>query len=259
MSEDARLWKAIGEQRRRPAELEAVEYAGHALSAGNADTVDTLHASAVAAAHTLLALDAASKLPASITGDADTVDSLHAATSGANAHLLATDASGSARIDGDLLLHGQLLQDDRCSRMLISRAVTDAVAAGILTITTPSAGTVSGYWSLKLHVLAYAKLTGGANLTARGNLVQLVHQNKSDGTPYTTAVEVAETDSVTSWLAGRNISALTITTTHTSNTVTTVQATVTVDGSLGSDLPGVLAMAELLWSNYSPAPVMAVA
>lgn len=51
----------------------------YAAGATNADTVDGIHAAASATANKLLALDASSKLPASITGDADTVDGVHAA------------------------------------------------------------------------------------------------------------------------------------------------------------------------------------
>lgn len=65
----------IAALQRRVEELERQEYVG---SAGNADTVDSIHASASATANKLLALNASSKLPASITGDADTVDSKHA-------------------------------------------------------------------------------------------------------------------------------------------------------------------------------------
>ena len=61
---------------RRVAHLESLDYS---LDAQNADTVDLIHAAAVATANKLLALDAASKLPASITGDAHTVDGEHAA------------------------------------------------------------------------------------------------------------------------------------------------------------------------------------
>lgn len=46
-------------------------------SIANSDTVDLIHASATAAANKLLALNASSKLPASITGDADTLDTYH--------------------------------------------------------------------------------------------------------------------------------------------------------------------------------------
>ncbi|MFQ5525967.1 MAG: hypothetical protein ACE5GX_06850 [Thermoanaerobaculia bacterium] len=53
--------------------------AGGGGSGVAADTVDGIHAAAAATANTLLALDASSKLPASITGDADTVDGKHAA------------------------------------------------------------------------------------------------------------------------------------------------------------------------------------
>jgi len=43
----------------------------------NADMVDGIHAASAATANQLLALNASSKLPASITGDADTVDGYH--------------------------------------------------------------------------------------------------------------------------------------------------------------------------------------
>lgn len=72
-------------------------------NAGDADTVDGIHASATATANKLLALNASSKLPASITGDADTVDSIHAAASATANRLLALDASSKlpASITGD--------------------------------------------------------------------------------------------------------------------------------------------------------------
>ncbi|HUV94100.1 MAG TPA: hypothetical protein VMX14_04630 [Anaerolineae bacterium] len=72
-------------------------------NAGDADTVDGIHASPTATANKLLALNASSKLPASITGDADTVDSIHAAASATANKLLALDASSKlpASITGD--------------------------------------------------------------------------------------------------------------------------------------------------------------
>jgi len=72
-------------------------------NAGDADTVDGIHASATATANKLLALNASSKLPASITGDADTVDGIHAAAAAAANKLLALDGSAKlpASITGD--------------------------------------------------------------------------------------------------------------------------------------------------------------
>ena len=72
-------------------------------NAGDADTVDGIHASATATANKLLALNASSKLPASITGDADTVDGIHAAATAAANKLLALNASSKlpASITGD--------------------------------------------------------------------------------------------------------------------------------------------------------------
>lgn len=69
---------------------------------GDADTVDDIHASTTAVANKLLALNADSKLPASITGDADTVDSIHASTTAVASKLLALDAS--SRLIGSGLL-----------------------------------------------------------------------------------------------------------------------------------------------------------
>lgn len=60
----------------RMSRVEGSEYAG---KSSDADTVDGIHASTVATADELLALDETAKLPASITGDADTVDGIHAA------------------------------------------------------------------------------------------------------------------------------------------------------------------------------------
>lgn len=223
MSELDSIWRELSSLRRRMAELEALERIG---SASYADTC----------------------------GDADMVDGLHAAASGANAHVLATDANGGVRVDGQVVVGG------RCIRTAIAKAVNDNVPTGVLTITTPASGGLGGYWSLKLHVLALCNIVPGVNVAARGGLVQMVHLNKSSGEPYTSAVvEVAKTDPIESWTAGRTISDLTITTSHASNTVTTVLARVAVDGSIGGDAPGVLVSAELIWHSYSSAPVMAVA
>ena len=85
---EATVLNMIADLARRVARLETLETA----SGGNADTVDGIHAAAVATANKLLALDAASKLPASITGDAHTVDGIHAASSATANMLLALDA-----------------------------------------------------------------------------------------------------------------------------------------------------------------------
>ena len=58
----------------------------------DADKVDGIDAAAAATANKLLALDANSKLPASITGDADTVDDIHAAATPTANKLLALGA-----------------------------------------------------------------------------------------------------------------------------------------------------------------------
>lgn len=59
----------------------------------NAETVDNFHAYASATANHLLALNADSKLPASITGDADTLDSQHASYFGIKGGLFMTEGS----------------------------------------------------------------------------------------------------------------------------------------------------------------------
>lgn len=62
-----------------PVSSRAVSTGGATPSITDADRVDGFHASATALANTLLALNGAAKLPASITGDADTVDGYDAA------------------------------------------------------------------------------------------------------------------------------------------------------------------------------------
>jgi hypothetical protein len=74
---------------------------GGTPTAGDADTVDLKHASDVATAHKLLALDANAMLPADITGNAATatnayaVDSLHASAAVELGKLLALDADAN--------------------------------------------------------------------------------------------------------------------------------------------------------------------
>jgi hypothetical protein len=78
---------------------------------GDADTVDSIHAAASATANKLLALDASSKLPASITGDADTVDSIHAATTPTASKLLAMNANAkfpAHTVEGTLTVEGDV-------------------------------------------------------------------------------------------------------------------------------------------------------
>ncbi len=78
-------------------------------NAGDADTVDGIHASATATANKLLALNGDAKLPASITGDADTVDGFHAAAAPAANKLLAMDASAKFpghTVSGSLTVEG---------------------------------------------------------------------------------------------------------------------------------------------------------
>ncbi len=76
----------------------------------DADTVDGIHASATATANKLLALNASSKLPASITGDSDNVDSFHASATPTANYLLVLN--GSAKVEAnDLLLLLQALKE----------------------------------------------------------------------------------------------------------------------------------------------------
>jgi hypothetical protein len=82
---------------------------GDPPSADDADKVDGIHASATPTANKLLALNGASKLPASITGDADTVDSIHAAATPTANKLLAMDANAkfpAHAVAGDLTAEG---------------------------------------------------------------------------------------------------------------------------------------------------------
>ncbi len=73
---------------------------GVSASSGNADTVDTIHASTDAIAHYLYPLDGSAKVPLSVlytgTGnglDADTVDTIHASTTASANKLLALDGT----------------------------------------------------------------------------------------------------------------------------------------------------------------------
>ena len=274
MSELDGLWREIGALRRRVAELEALERVGSAAvadTAGDADTVDTLHASAVAAANTLLALDAASKLPASITGDADTVDGLHAATSGADAHVLATDASGNVRVDGHLLMPtpGQRrieVPGTNATRYGVIEAVvrkqlTRATDTAVLTVTTTdeSGSTDAGSYQVYIEGVVHASAAAGSQpSTARGFARAFARTMNAEGGGVNTPVlTLYNTDPASNNASVRKVGVPTVTVVETSEYVQTVTINCDVTGTGPID-PIVTLFVRIEWGTFVSAPVVAV-
>lgn len=240
--------------------LENVEYAG---TAGDSDTVDTIHAAASATANKLLALNASSKLPASITGDADTLDTLHAATSGADAHVLATDASGGITGSQNLTLTGQIKQSTNVIRAAFSSlAIADNVATSVFTITTTdeAGSTDGGGYSVWMHWLVGHVITNNSgNSAAKSLTAQFCRAMRGAAAGANSAIsEVIETASAATASATRDIGTVTVTVVETSEFIQTVQITVDLTGSAVGN-GQVMVLVELVWSGFLTAPVLAAA
>lgn len=245
-----RLIDELATLKRRVAQLEQAEIvgkAGVADVAGDADTVDGIHAAASATANKLLALNAGSKLPASITGDADTVDTLHAAASGADAHVLATDASGNARVDGQFRI------TTYCKRGVFVKTLSDASATSVFRVSIPDAANDGGDWVCTVRILvANGRTTTTGAASCKGMLVQFARAMVAAGTGICSAVtEICETASAATTAATRDLGAITVTTTETSEFDIDVQITADGTGSGAVDLIAVCSV-ELLYVGVEP-------
>lgn len=231
MSDDARLWQAVADLRRRLADLEAMEYAGNA--------------------HTL--------------------DGLHAATSGADAHVLATDASGNVQVDGHLLMPtpGQRRMEvagTNATRYgmieaLIRKQLVDNSATAVFTVTTTdeSGDVDGGSYSVFVHAVVHvSNAVGTGTSAAKSFTAQFCRAMKAAAAGANSAVsEVVETASAATDPATRDIGTVTMAVTETSEFVQTVDFTVDVTGTSAA-APIITAFVQVVWGSFTTAPVLAV-
>lgn len=230
MSDDARLWQAVADLRRRLADLEAMEYAGNA--------------------HTL--------------------DGLHAATSGADAHVLATDASGNVRVDGHLLMPtpgqrrievpGTNIARYGVIEAVVRKQLVDNSPTAVFTVTTTdeSGDVDGGSYSVFVHAVVHVSAAvGTATSAAKSFTAQFCRAMKAAAAGANSAVsEVVETASAATDPATRDIGTVTMAVTETSEFVQTVDFTVDVTGTSAA-APIITAFVQVVWGSFTTAPVLA--
>lgn len=232
MSDDAQLWEAVRDLRKRLADLEAVEYAGHALTADYAT-------------------------------DADTVDTLHAGATGATAHVLATGASGQAQIDGLLtLLSGMLFGATGSGARIVyipRKEVVDGTATAVFSITTTNETGDADAGSYSLWILAeacHSASTTSTNVASMLAQYMFTRSQKDTGAGTTGfEAEIYQTSSAATDAATRDISGIALTTAEVSEYVVNVLFNVGLTGT-GVVKPYVDCLVVMLWQTYTTPPVI---
>jgi len=188
-------------------------------------------------------------------GDADTVDTLHAAASGADAHVLATDASGGITLNGQYkrvvsAAAGRVEAD-------IYKDTVDNSATAVFTITTTNeAGdNDAGVYSVLVHAIGYANRREASSTEAsRDYFGAFGRSMRANGAGVNSAVtDIYKSASIDTDPATRSVTTLTMTVAETSEYVQTVSFLVDVT----SGNPGVLVHAELIWSGFTTPPTIA--
>lgn len=231
MSDDARLWQAVADLRRRLADLEAMEYSGNA--------------------HTL--------------------DGLHAATSGADAHVLATDASGNVQVDGHLLMPtpgqrrievpGTNIARYGVIEAVVRRNLTRATATPVFTITTTDeTGDVdAGSYQVKIEGVVHAASSNASSpSSSRGFSCAFTRTMAAAGIGSNSAVKtVYDTDAASTDAGVREVAVPTVNVVETSEYVQVVTINCDVTGS-GPVNPVVTLFVRVAWGSFITAPVLAV-
>lgn len=196
-------------------------------------------------------------------GNADTVDDLHAAAAGANAHVLATGESGQARLDGLLQLRGGLRlwpggTNGVQGVYLPRKQLVAGVPTALFSITTTNEGgdNDAGVYSVWLLAQAGHATGSAASVNTASMMAQYMftRAQKNTGAGVTGfEAEIYQTASAATDPAARDISGIALTTAEVSEYVLNVLFNVGLTGT-AKTVPYVDALVLLMWQAYTTPP-----